>query len=99
MRKLCRNHYNSTMLIAICFRSGNFFSSTYSVFNPSYSFSETDALAQSLLGNLSTHVVKKKAHLLILSLSQMGTKNIDCFVLFLKYDKLGPYPEFGNYRF
>ena len=29
-----------------------------------YSFSETDALARCSLGDLSTHVVKKKAHLL-----------------------------------
>ena len=84
------------MRIATCFGSGKFLS-TYSVFNPSYSFSETDALARCSLGGLSTHVVKKKAHLL--SQSQMGTKNIDRFVLLLKYDRLGPYPEFGDSRF
>ena len=57
MRKLCRSRYNAHCRLLqvrkLCL-------STYSVFNPSYSFSETDALARSSLGNLSTHVVNKE---------------------------------------
>ena len=61
MRKLYRSCYNAIFPFA----SGQeTFFPTYSVYNPSYSFSETDALARCSLGDLSTHVVKKKAHLL-----------------------------------
>ena len=60
MSKLCRNRYNTHCHLL---QVRKLFLSTYSVFNPSYSFSETDALARCLLGDQSTHVVKKKAHL------------------------------------
>ena len=64
--------------------------------NPSYSFSETDALARCWLGDLSAHVVKKA---IFYSKVKSELKNINCFVLLLKYDKLGLYPELGDSRF
>ena len=39
-----------------------------------YSFFEIDALAWCSLGDLATHFLEKKVHLLVLSQSQMGTK-------------------------
>ena len=69
MRKLFRSRYNAHCHLL---QIRKLYLSLHSVFYPSYSYSETDALAQCSLGDLSTHVVKKKAHLL--SQSQMETK-------------------------
>ena len=96
MPKLCRSHYNAHCHLL---QVTNLFLSTYSVFNPSYSFSETDSLAWCSLVDLSTHIVKRRIFYRELEV-RWELKNIDCFVLLLKYeyDKLGPYPEFGDSR-
>ena len=59
MRKLYRSRCNVHCHL---FQVRRLFLSTYSVSNPSYSFSETDALARCSLGvgDLSTHVCKEE---------------------------------------
>ena len=96
MRKLYCSRYNAHRHLL---QVTNLFLSTYSVSNPSYSFSETDALARCSLVDLSTHIVKRRIFYRELEV-RWELKNIDCLVLLLKYeyDKLGPYLEFGDSR-
>ena len=54
----------------------------------------SDASARCSLWDLWIHAVKKKAHLIYRLVKLGDSKNIDCFFLLLKYDKLGPNPEF-----